>query len=641
MASCFREPVRAIIPACRSPILSICAPTSPIRCRPGAIKIKELVQAVPRRGDAGGRDHRQRQSVRRARIRDCLHRCRHSADHRRRDRARARARAAAASARSTATPPEPDRIVLLVQNEAGYRNLMQLVSRAYLDGEAGAEPALTLADLAAANEGLICLAGGAGGPIGRLLAEGQAEAAEAVLLALKAAFPGRLYIELMRHGLPEEARSEAGLIDLAYAHDLPLVATNNAYFPDRDFYEAHDALMCIAQGRAVADDDRRRLTPHHYFRPAAEMRALFADLPEACDNTLVIARRCAFIPQSRQPILPAFASGGRRRRGDARCAPPRAPGSRPGSPRLARRRGRCRGPYRERLEFELETIIQMGFAGYFLIVADFIQWAKRQGIPVGPGTRLGRRLGRRLGLDDHRSRPAALRPPVRAVPQPRAGLDARFRHRFLPGPARRGDPLRPAEIRPRPGRADHHLRQVAGPRRAARCRPGARHALRPGRPAVQAGAEQPGAPGHASNRRSPASRSAAAARLRRDRRPADDDRAEARRPLPARLDPRRRRRYRRPAALRAGAALPRPALRHAGDPVQHEMGRAGRARQIRLSRPQDADRSGALPRTARQRAASNSTSPACRSTTRRPSTCCRAATRSACSSSKAPACATC
>jgi DNA polymerase-3 subunit alpha len=277
----------------------------------------------------------------------------------------------------------PDRIVLLVQSEAGYRNLMALTSHAFLDGEAGAEPALTLADLAAANAGLICLAGGAGGPIGHLLSEGQAEAAEAMLAQLKELFPGRLYIELMRHGMHEEARSEKGLVDLAYAHDVPLVATNNAYFPDRDFYEAHDALMCIAEGRAVADTDRRQLTPEHFFRPAAEMRALFADLPEACDNTLVIAQRCAFIPQPQRPILPAFPTADGADEGtalreaaraglDARLA---APGLDAVDPL----------PYRERLEFELDMIVETGFAGYFLIVADFIQWAKREGIPVGPG----------------------------------------------------------------------------------------------------------------------------------------------------------------------------------------------------------------------------------------------------------------
>src|SRR5256714_6254319 len=276
---------------------------------------------------------------------------------------------------------EPDRIVLLVQSETGYRNLMALVSRAFLDGEAGAEPAVALADLALESDGLICLAGGAAGPVGRLLAEGQTEAAEAALLALKDIFPDRLYIELQRHDLPEEIRCEAGLVDLAYAHDLPLVATNDAHFPDREFYEAHDALLCIAQGRAVADDDRKRLTAEHFFRPAEEMRALFVDLPEACDNTLVIARRCAFIPQPRKPILPAFPlPDGTSEESALREA------ARGGlEARLEAARIEDAGPYYERLAFELDMIVKTGFAGYFLIVADFIQWAKRQGIPVGPG----------------------------------------------------------------------------------------------------------------------------------------------------------------------------------------------------------------------------------------------------------------
>jgi len=281
-------------------------------------------------------------------------------------------------------PTEPERIVLLAQNETGYRNLIELVSRSYLAGELPSEPAISRRDLVHASDGLLCLAGGHRGPVGRLLAEGQTEAAAALLSELAAAFPERLYIELMRHGAPEEARSEPGLIELAYHHRLPLVATNDAYFPDREFYEAHDALLCIAQGRAVADSDRKQLTPLHYFRPAAEMRAAFADLPEACENTLVIARRCAFIPRPCQPILPAF---------------PMADGV---DEETALRRSAHAGldarlaalgavdeatakPYRDRLEFELETIIRMGFAGYFLVVSDIIQWAKRQSIPVGPG----------------------------------------------------------------------------------------------------------------------------------------------------------------------------------------------------------------------------------------------------------------
>jgi DNA polymerase-3 subunit alpha len=278
---------------------------------------------------------------------------------------------------------DPERVVVLVQSEPGYRNLLALVSRSFLDSDAGAEPAIALADLAANSAGLLCLTGGAKGQLGRLIADGQEAGAETLLDALKAAFPRRLYIELTRHGLPEEARAETGLVDLAYRHDLPLVATNDAYFPDRDYYEAHDALLCIAQGKAVDDGDRARLTPDHFFRPAAEMRALFADLPEACDNTLVIAQRCAFMPTLQAPILPAFPMPQ-----DLDEATVLRESAWSGlSARLAALDlgDEAAQPYRERLEFELGTIIQMGFAGYFLIVADFIQWAKRQGIPVGPG----------------------------------------------------------------------------------------------------------------------------------------------------------------------------------------------------------------------------------------------------------------
>src|SRR5205085_9646479 len=141
---------------------------------------------------------------------------------------------------------------LLGQNEVGYRNRLRLVSQSYIASDSPSEPMISLANLAGAGEGLLGLAGGPSGPVGRLLAEGQAEAAEAVLRELAAAFPNRLYIELTRHGTDDEARSERGLIDLAYRHGVPLVATNDVYFPDRDFYEAHDALLCIAQSKVVA-----------------------------------------------------------------------------------------------------------------------------------------------------------------------------------------------------------------------------------------------------------------------------------------------------------------------------------------------------------------------------------------------------
>ncbi|MGA8399190.1 MAG: DNA polymerase III subunit alpha [Stellaceae bacterium] len=276
-----------------------------------------------------------------------------------------------------------ERIVLLVQSEAGYRNLLALVTRSFLDSDAGADPAIALSDLAINSEGLLCLTGGAKGPLGRLIADGQDYAAGVLLDALKDTFPGRLYIELTRHGTPEEARTENGFVDLAYKHDLPLVATNDAYFPDRDYYEAHDALLCIAQGKVVDDNDRARLTPDHYFRPAAEMRTLFADLPEACNNTLAIAQRCAFMPRMQAPILPAFPMPeGLDEAGALREAAQAGLAARLAALGYDDETGK---PYHERLDFELDMIVKTGFAGYFLIVADFIQWAKRQGIPVGPG----------------------------------------------------------------------------------------------------------------------------------------------------------------------------------------------------------------------------------------------------------------
>jgi DNA polymerase III subunit alpha len=286
---------------------------------------------------------------------------------------------------------EPDRIVLLVQNETGYRHLSKLVSKSYLDDSGGETPSVSLADLAAHGDGLLCLAGGPAGPVGRLLGEGQQDAAEAALQGLAAIYPGRLYIELMRHGMAAEDRIEAALIDMAFRHGLPLVATNDCFFPDPEFYEAHDALLCIAEGTVVGQRERRRLNPAYSFKSASEMRALFADVPEACDNTLTIARRCAFMPMPRKPILPAFPSdnghdeptelraralAGLERRLEAQIWKPEMD---------AGERDAAAKPYRERLEYELGVIVAMGFAGYFLIVAEFIQWAKAQGIPVGPG----------------------------------------------------------------------------------------------------------------------------------------------------------------------------------------------------------------------------------------------------------------
>lgn len=275
-------------------------------------------------------------------------------------------------------------VVLLAQNEAGYMNLMKLNSCLYID-KGGALPEVKLDELERYAEGLICLTGGADGPLGRLVQTAQLPKAKALLQRLAAAYPGRLYVELQRHPgeggrlTDAEAATERWLIETAYELDLPLVATNDVYFPATTMYEAHDALICIAEGAYVDQQQpRRRLTPQHYFKTEAEMVTLFADLPEAVENTVEIAQRCAFAAFKRAPILPKFADdevNELRRQANAGLQ--------------ARLRVIPHAvsveDYQARLDFELGIIEKMGFPGYFLIVADFIGWAKKQGIPVGPG----------------------------------------------------------------------------------------------------------------------------------------------------------------------------------------------------------------------------------------------------------------
>ena len=321
------------------------------------------------------------------------------------------------------------------------------------------------------------------------------------------------------------------------------------------------------------------------------MRELFADLPEACDNTLVIAQRCAYMPAPRKPILPRYTKLAGRAEKEAlkEMAESGLAALQDRRPAGARHRAQdVPGPARLRAQHDRED-------GLLGLLPD-----RRRLHPVGQGQRhpgrarprLGRGLAGRLVAQDHRPRPAALGPAVRALPQSRARVDAGLRYRLLPGQARPGDPLRARRIRPRPRRRHHHLRQAAGARRAARRRPRARHALRPGRPHLQAGAEQSGQAGDAGAGAGERAAPEGAVRRRRGDQAADRSRAAARGPLPQRLDPCRRRGDRRPAARRAGAALSRYRQQGiaAGHPVQHEMGRDGGPGEVRLPRPQDADR---------------------------------------------------
>jgi DNA polymerase III subunit alpha len=278
------------------------------------------------------------------------------------------------------------RLVLLAANEEGYRNLMRFSSRAFLETASDQPPHIKGGWLDDATAGLIALTGGPSGPLDSAIVAGQSHLAAARCEALARWFDDRLYIELQRHGTPEQRTTEPQLVDMAYARDIPLVATNEPFFAGADDYEAHDALICIAEGRLLAEADRRHLTPEHRFKTRAEMTALFADLPEALASTIEIAERSAFRPKTRKPILPRFTVAGDRPVDEA--AELRRQAERGLERRIASSGvapGHTPGEYSDRLAYELGVIERMKYPGYFLIVADFIQWAKSAGIPVGPG----------------------------------------------------------------------------------------------------------------------------------------------------------------------------------------------------------------------------------------------------------------
>jgi DNA polymerase-3 subunit alpha len=274
-------------------------------------------------------------------------------------------------------PGKLDWVVLLAQDEAGYHNLCRLVSAAHLDRPIQEEPHVPFDLLDGATEGLIALTAGGEGALARLLADGQADKAEGYARKLKALFPDRLYIELSRRGEAVEEATETQLIDLAYRLDVPLVATNPAHYAEPSFHAAHDAMLCIAGSTYIENNERPRSSPEAWLKPGEAMEQLFADIPEAIGNTSVIAQRCAVAAPKRRPILPRLSDDeDETLRREAHAGLEKRLEGRPEEDKPA---------YRDRLDFEIDVITRMGFAGYFLIVADFIVWAKANDIPVGPG----------------------------------------------------------------------------------------------------------------------------------------------------------------------------------------------------------------------------------------------------------------
>lgn len=276
-------------------------------------------------------------------------------------------------------------LVLLVQNEQGYKNLCALVSSAHLETEDNALANASLENLSKYADGLICLSGGYNGALNNLFLEGQ-DSSHPAIQSISKAFKDRFYIELQRHGWRDEDQVEGPLIEFAYKENIPLVATNDCFFLNRNMHRAHDALLCIAGGRYISEEDRRKVTPDHYFKSAEEMEELFKDVPEAVGNTVQIAKRCSFLLKEINPLLPRFDTGeGRNELEELRHQAKEGLKWRMENFVENYQDPDLQKQYDERLQYELGIIEQMGFPGYFLIVSDFIKWAKEQNIPVGPG----------------------------------------------------------------------------------------------------------------------------------------------------------------------------------------------------------------------------------------------------------------
>jgi DNA polymerase-3 subunit alpha len=330
--------------------------------------------------------------------------------------------------------PKPEPIVLIAQTEEGYHNLLEVASSAYLEPSEGHAPLLDWKQLEGKTDGLICLTGGIDGPLIQRILKGKEDAASTWLTQMQEWFADRLYIEIQRHGLAEQKQSEPELLRLATQYHIPIVASNDVYFADRKMHRAHDALLCIADGAYITQTDRRRVSEEQYFKSSKEMAALFTDLPEAIENTVVIAKRCSFMSPARAPILPRFGDieeekrllkeaahkglekrlekevypkyhsplagesnpalqdlvGGDLNSSDSPVGSFTSPPTKSSGEDLTPPQGgsdleAIAKPYHERLAYELDVINSMGFPGYFLIVSDFIQWTKDHGIPVGPG----------------------------------------------------------------------------------------------------------------------------------------------------------------------------------------------------------------------------------------------------------------
>lgn len=283
-------------------------------------------------------------------------------------------------------------VTLIALNEEGYKNLIRIVTDAHLNSTSVGVPCAKWSNISSHSKGLVLLTGGPIGPIDRPLATGFHEIAQKRIDNYKNVFGSNFYVEIQRHNLSEEKENEPRLLKLAYDNGIPLVATNEVYFGSPDEYEAHDVLLCIADGRYISEDGRRKVSGEHYFKNSEEMVSLFGDLPEALENSVEIAKRCCFRPIGKKPILPSYVSVSKFNSPDDQAKAEAEEFQKQAKEGLRLRfsstqiaKGFTEEDYWRRLNFEINVITKMNYSGYFLIVADFIKWSKLNKIPVGPG----------------------------------------------------------------------------------------------------------------------------------------------------------------------------------------------------------------------------------------------------------------
>lgn len=269
-------------------------------------------------------------------------------------------------------------IALIAQNELGYKNLLKHVSRSFTVHDS-TNPFVPFEEIIANNEGLILLSGGDGGILNEYIQINK-QIAEEIIILFQDAFKDRFYIELQRTGIDKEEDTNDILIEFAYNFNIPLVATNKVKFSDKEMFEAHDILLCIAQGAYQYTEDRTKSNIEYYFKSPEEMKLLFEDVPEAIENTINIAKRCHFMCEPKSPMLP---SAGTDAEEEKNILIQLATSTL--EKKITHLEPAQKDIYYDRLKYELDVINKMNFAGYFLIVSDFINWSKSNSLPVGPG----------------------------------------------------------------------------------------------------------------------------------------------------------------------------------------------------------------------------------------------------------------